>query len=159
MGSNHSVRDGSILVGVLAALGAVVADAASTSTVVRSVQRVRRGFGVAFRASTLAPTLQWWTRAVSESRLYGWFSGEGVATILVIDLRETYTFGPILGVLHRVSGLLARWYPGSSLSVGHDAIARLWVIAGDAHVVKVVAALLTPPAPPGVDEDETDTEA
>ncbi len=52
-----------------------------------------------------------WTR---ESFLYRWLTAEPDPEVIVIDLRETYTVGPILAVLDRVIAVLSRGWDTAS---------------------------------------------
>jgi hypothetical protein len=52
-----------------------------------------------------------WTR---ESSLYRWLTAEPDPEVIVIDLRETYTVGPLLALFDRVVGTLSRgWHTAS----------------------------------------------
>lgn len=65
----------------------------------------RRGAAVWHRSASHSRTygVAGWVRtAVGNSWLYGWLTAEPEAEVVVIDLRETKTVGPVLGVLDRV---------------------------------------------------------
>ncbi len=98
----------------------------------------------AFRASvvaTIGTVLARWVRA---SALYRWFTAEPDPEVIVIDLRETYTVGPLLAVLDRITDALSSgWHTartGSLTDTTRDAFRK--------HPIRTVAlvalaALLT----------------
>jgi hypothetical protein len=63
--------------------------------------------------SGLARVAAWVRRLVTESWLYRWLTAEPDPDVVVIDLRETRTAGPILAVLDRVIGFAAGALPAS----------------------------------------------
>ena len=78
-----------------------------------------RGSGLA----TIAIVLAQWVRT---SFLYRWLTAEPDPEVIVIDLRETYTVGPILALFDRVVGTLSRgWHTASIESLAqatHEAL-------------------------------------
>ncbi|MFW5956632.1 MAG: hypothetical protein ACOCQY_04440 [Halorhabdus sp.] len=105
----------------------------------------------ALLGSALRVVIDW----ISASWLYRWLTAEPDPDVIVIDLRETVTVGPILAVLERAIALLARGRGSSrSYSVGTaivDGVATssIW----ESRTVQLAVALLEPPAPP---EDRQD---
>ena len=57
-------------------------------------------------------------RAVSESALYGWLTAEPDPDVIVIDLRETRTVGPVIRIIDRVFAALAASTPSSRVARG-----------------------------------------
>jgi len=71
------------------------------STVAVFAGRVTSVFGHATRTSETSELLRLYGRWVRGSWLYRWFTAEPDSDVIVIDLRETYTVGPILDALDR----------------------------------------------------------
>ena len=89
-------------------------------------------------------------RTLRSSRLYAWLTAEPDPEVIVIDLRETYTVGPIIGVLDRLAPVVERIWRGS---YAHTAIEKLrasskraWLV--DSKTVRLLRAALEPPEPP-----------
>lgn len=91
-----------------------------------SVVRVTRG---------IESTLGRWGRG---SRLVQWFLAEPDPEVIVIDLRETYTVGPLLRVLDRVAAIASRIDDRTGIS---DGVSRLAAIVTSAPLV-VLGVLL-----------------
>lgn len=71
-----------------------------------------RNFAGHSRVVSLARSFSDWVRG---SFLYRWLTKEPDPEVIVIDLRETYTVGPIIWVLNRVIERLAPWWRASGL--------------------------------------------
>lgn len=83
------------------------------STTVRLLRQSRQWFStVAERATTTAQTL------VSGSFIYRWLTAEPDPEVIVIDLRETWTVGPVIAVVDR---LLAAFTEGTQTSTVAEA--------------------------------------
>jgi len=88
----------------------------------------------------------WITAVVHESALFQWLTAEPEPDVIVIDLRETWTVGPIIGLLDRVITALAaatadsRLVEGAEHAVAHTRETPLRVAGG--VVVGVSVALL-----------------
>lgn len=91
--------------------------ALSSSTAGRAFQRVARAAGAAANESRVADAVRWGERAVRTSWLYRWLTAEPEADVVVIDLRETMTVGPILLLIERVVGPPAGSWEESRISV------------------------------------------
>ena len=126
---------------VLATLRAILA--AAMAAVQRAVQ-----------ASTIVQmgtTVGRWAR---HSFLYRWLTAEPDPEVIVIDLRETYTVGPVLAILDRLTGPLGRSYRQSRLHGLETRIAELSVQAADTRIGQVLGRLLAPPEPPETPGEE-----
>lgn len=77
--------------------------------------RLSAFLSTALRASGLAALGTALARWVRASFLYRWLTAEPNPEIVVIDLRETYTVGPILAVLDRIIGVLAGGWETASI--------------------------------------------
>lgn len=73
-------------------------------------------FGTAVAASALTGFARQVARWTRESFLYRWLTAEPDPDVVAIDLRETYTVGPIIAVLDRIVTALAG--TGQAASVG-----------------------------------------
>lgn len=88
--------------------------AVASSLLVRSLQRLEGQADDTFEGSTLAGVWKTIGRWIRGSWLYRWLTAEPDPEVVVIDLRETYTVGPIIAVLGRVGGVVARWWSGTT---------------------------------------------
>lgn len=96
-----------------------------------------------------------------ESYLYRWLTKEPDPEIIVIDLRETYTVGPIIAILDHLVDRVADfedriapyWY-GSTLNQGFDWSSHQLHRLADTQAGRTLIALLEPPEPP--DEEDQD---
>lgn len=98
MSDRSSPRATSTVVAVWQRLIAVLSTA-TDAWFERRVQPLARGFGTAMTRSGLASIgarLAQWIRA---SFIYRWLTAEPDPEVIVIDLRETYTVGPLLTAL------------------------------------------------------------
>ncbi|WP_217630138.1 hypothetical protein [Halorientalis regularis] len=92
-----------------------MSDWAANTRMARSLDRLSDRFAVATaksRVSGAAATVGDWVRA---SWCYRWLTAEPDPEVIVIDLRETYTVGPIIRVLDRVVDPLAESWDGSAV--------------------------------------------
>ena len=84
--------------------------ALATATVTAGFRRAGASLATAARNSALARSTDFVGRAVRASWLYRWFTAEPDPDVVVVDLRETVTVGPILLLLDRVlDPLTANW--------------------------------------------------
>ncbi|WP_153952543.1 hypothetical protein [Halosegnis longus] len=84
-----------------------------------------------------------------DSRLYRWLSAEPDPTVVTIDLRETYTIGPILRLLERVvTPIAARWEQSRLKEVTTALSERGQRFAESSRTVELLARLFVPPEPP-----------
>lgn len=102
------------------------------------------------------------TTVVQHSFLYRWLTAEPDPEVVVIDLRETRTVGPIIASLDRVVATLAPCYRQSRLKRGVDTLAGLAARAADTRPGRVLVTLFEPPEPPeqssAEDRDESSTD-
>jgi hypothetical protein len=88
-----------------------------------------------------------WTRA---SFCYRWLTKEPEPDVVVIDLRETYTVGPLIALLDRLAPTIERTWRGSRAYRLTDALqtsSKLEWIA-DSRTVQLLAAAVEPPELP-----------
>lgn len=124
---------------------AAVETAANRSALASVGSSLERGYE-ASRLSAAAATLSTWVR---NSWLYGWLTAEPEPDVIVIDLRETRTIGPVISVLDRVvprAASAARESAAWSLSErAYGAVARPMA---ESRVLRWCVAVLEPPEPP-----------
>ena len=135
MGESSS-REGS----VAAHLYSTVSDWAADSRIARSIDALSDRIAIASAESRVGgavATLGDWVRA---SWSYRWLTAEPDPDVIVIDLRETYTVGPIIGVLDRVVDPLADAWEGSAVETTLSGIADAPVRA--LGIVVAVAVLV-----------------
>ena len=86
--------------------------------------------------------------------LWNWLTAEPDPDVIVIDLRETLTVGPIIAVLDWVVGHLTRRYRGSTLErVLMGISARLRWVADRTGLSTLAARLFSVPEPPERDRE------
>lgn len=96
--------------------------------------------------------------AVRGSTLYRWLTTEPEPDVVVIDLRETRTVGPVLALLDRIFDVVIPYWRASALKRGLDRLVALGDRAADTRLGAAVARVLEPPSPPANDEhDESGT--
>jgi len=133
---DQSIRDGS----VVAKLYSTVCDWAGNSRIAQSLDALSGRLSVAAtesRITSTAATVSDWARA---SWCYRWLTAEPDPDVIVIDLRETYTVGPIISVLDRVVDPLADAWAGSTVETTLSGIADAPVRA--LGIVVAVAVLV-----------------
>ena len=144
------IADGSALVGhVRAALTQLRAWVAA-SWIANTSTTITNGLAIAADASALAGGVRALARWTRQSYLYRWLTKEPEPDVVVIDLRETYTVGPVIALLDRLTPLLGRTWRGSRAShlVEHlrTSPKRRWV--EKSRTLQLLAAALEPPEPP-----------
>lgn len=95
-------------------------------------------------------------RVISGSYLYRWLTAEPDPEVIVIDLRETHTVGPVISLLDSILDALAPGYRQSRLADGVNAVAALGAAAADTRPGRVLAALFEPPESPEHRNEECD---
>jgi len=127
-------------------------DQSRTARVLRAVEErvtgAREGSVLVEAAESLASRAE---RVVRHSYGYRWLTAEPDPSVVVIDLRKTYTVGPFVRVLERVVDPIERAWEGSRLesvtvAVG-SALSGSWT-------GRLLITLLEPPEPPANDTDE-----
>lgn len=124
--------------------------------------RVRKTLTAARESSTAVGLVQ---RAeqrgatiVRGSWLYRWLTAEPEPTVVTIDLRETYTVGPILKLLERViTPIAARWEQSRLNEVTTAVSERGQRFAESSRLVGLLAWLFVPPEPPEDRDRNEDT--
>ena len=122
----------------------------AASWLARTGTALADGLTTAADASALAKgtrTLARWTR---QSSCYRWLTEEPDPDVIVIDLRETYTVGPVIALLDRLAPVAERTWRGS---YAHTAIEKLrasskraWLV--DSKTLQLLRAALEPPEQP-----------
>jgi hypothetical protein len=75
----------------------------------------RNTMGRLIDTSRLADGGRWIAATARRSALYRWLTAEPDPDVIVIDLRETWTVGPVIAVLDRVISAVSRGAEGSTL--------------------------------------------
>lgn len=70
---------------------------------------------------------------VRGSYLYRWLTAEPEPEVIVIDLRETWTVGPVIMVLEWVSGYVERAADGSGVVAGFEGL-YVWTLNAPLHM-------------------------
>ena len=84
-----------------------MSQARENSTIVTAARELGNKLGVALDRSRLTGAGETLERWVRESFLFRWLTAEPDPAVIVVDLRETYTVGPILAGLDRAGAFLA----------------------------------------------------
>jgi hypothetical protein len=123
--------------------------------------------GAALRNSRLRRVRDWLTRAESgaedaapgrvgtairSSWLYRWLTADPDPDVIVIDLRETRTVGPVIELLDRTIELATPYWRASRLHDGAVALARAGDRLAETRVGRVLARVFVPPEPAENDE-------
>lgn len=137
MTDQPSPRETSVFLTLYQRLLAGVAHA-EDAWVVRTGRRLSQGLTQAAAASHLAgfgALVGQWVRG---SMLYRWLTAEPDPDVIVIDLRETYTVGPLLAILDWVLGPLPAAWRSASVGAGVRTVQRE-LRAQPIRVVSIVA--------------------
>jgi hypothetical protein len=125
--------------------------ASRTSRVLGALREVHTRLTTSVERSRLAgtvdhvgTTLATWVRG---SWLYGWLTAEPDPDIIVIDLRETYTVGPVIAVIDRLAGWVGPRWRDSALQ-RRVQTATTWIgrTVATSWTGRVLAVILVPPA-------------
>jgi hypothetical protein len=122
------------------------------------VLAVPSALGRAVAHARVTAGLQTFRRWGRHSFLYRWLTKEPDPEVVVIDLRETYTVGPLIAVLDRLAGPLGRSYRQSGLGRLVDGLARVGGRLADTRVGRALGRALAPPEPPA-EAQESDSPA
>lgn len=90
-------------------------------------------------------------RIARQSFLFQWLTKEPEPEVIVIDLRETRTVGPVIGLLDWSTARVRPYWEETTLKTGMEHLVALGERAADTRVGSMLVRLLTPPEPP---EDE-----
>jgi hypothetical protein len=90
-------------------------------------------------------------RWLSGSALYRWLTAEPEPDVIVIDLRETWTVGPLLKLLDGLISWVLPYWRTSRVSAGVDALVELTARAAETRYGQAIASVLAPPDPPADD--------
>ena len=119
-------------------------NARNQSTMVRLLAGVSRRLEAAARRSRVATVGRTLRRYVTASWCYRWLTSEPDPDVIVIDLRETKTVGPIIARIDRLLASLQRGLPSSTAANGAAAVAAFVrdrpVVAGSLFVLPATAA-------------------
>jgi hypothetical protein len=144
------IADGSTLVGLVHAAVTQLRAWVAASWIVTTGTTITNALATAADASVLAAAVRTNVYWIRHSFLYRWLTKEPEPNVVVIDLRETYTVGPLIALLDRLAPALGRTSRGSRayrLSEELRTSSKLdWVT--DSRVVQLLAAALEPPEPP-----------
>lgn len=86
--------------------------------------------------------------AVRNSYLYRWLTKEPEPEVIVIDLRETYTVGPIIALLDRLVEWIAPYWRESTPKRALDELVDVGERAAETRAGQLLGKLLAPPEPP-----------
>ncbi|WP_435063670.1 hypothetical protein [Halobaculum sp. EA56] len=111
---------------------------------------VRAGRTLRDRAadSTLATLGRRLASGARNSFVYRWLTKEPEPEVIVIDLRETWTVGPVIALLDRLVEWVVPYWRGSRLKRGLDRTAALGERAADTRAGRLLVRVLEPPEPP-----------
>lgn len=98
---------------------AVGVESSTTGRLVRTIGAILDAATRSSRTRAILATVAVWTR---HAWLYRWLTAEPEPDVVVIDLRETWTVGPIVEILDRVIEAIAPAQSGSTLLSGARAL-------------------------------------
>lgn len=93
--------------------------------------------------------------AVRDSFLYTWLTAEPEPEVIVIDLRETWTVGPIIALVDRVVAWLAPYWHTSTPKRAVDELIALGERVAETQVGQLLLTVLAPPEPPATNDAES----
>jgi hypothetical protein len=118
------------------------------SGIVSTVRRVWTGelnpADNARSAQVIERGAQWLTGSI----LYRWLTAEPEPDVIVIDLRETWTVGPLLDLLDRLLLWVLPYWEASRVSDGVGTLIRLVERAAATRYGQAIVSVLAPPKPP-----------
>ncbi|WP_143920326.1 hypothetical protein [Halorhabdus utahensis] len=101
-------------------------------------------FGAGRRSSAACRLFRTIQRFLRHSPIYRWLTSEPDADVIVIDLRETVTVGPVLRLVQPLGSILSQWYRGSRLAPG-DGPGGLTTTAANSRTAQVLQTVFEPP--------------
>jgi hypothetical protein len=150
------IADGSALVGAICTIAIQLRAWVAASWFVRTGASVTSGLATVMKASLLAEGVRanvYWLR---NSALYRWLTTEPEAEVVVIDLRETYTVGPLVALLDRLVPVFGQIWHGSYthrlVEAFRTGSSGAWIT--DSRTVQLLADALEPPDAPGEGRQE-----
>ncbi|WP_435176503.1 hypothetical protein [Halorussus sp. AFM4] len=122
----------------------------ATTWFVRTGVALSNGLAAAVDTSALAKggrAVMGWLR---QSFLYRWLTKEPEPDVIVIDLRETYTVGPLIALLDRLVPTVDRMWRGSLAARATSRLQTtpIWAWLSESRTVQLLRAALEPPEPP-----------
>ena len=90
---------------------------------------------------------------VRRSYLYRWLTKEPEPEVVVIDLRETWTVGPVIAAIDHFLTRVEPYWTQSAVKTALDRLAAAGERAADTRAGRLLAAILTPPEPPESERD------
>lgn len=110
---------------------------------------LRSTLETAASTSGIATATKILARYVRHSFLYRWLTTEPDPDVIVIDLRETYTVGPLIALLDRLALFLVRTWRGSLTRRSTERVrtATIWAWVAESRTIRLLAAALEPPEP------------
>jgi hypothetical protein len=141
------IADGSTLVELVHATITHLRAWVAASWLANTSTTVRNGLETATRASLLAEAVRTNVYWIRHSVCYRWLTKDPDPDVIVIDLRETYTVGPLIALFDRLAPTIERTWRGSRAYRLTDALqtsSKLEWIA-DSRTVQLLAAAVEPP--------------
>lgn len=124
--------------------------ATANSTVIAIYRRLSEAIASSHLAGT-SPRLQ---AIIRQSFIYRWLTKEPDPEVIVIDLRDTWTVGPIIGVLDRIITWIQPYWASSVANQTVEWSGRLLSTLANTWTGTRIVQLLEPPEP----SDEVDEE-
>ena len=121
-----------------------VPDAVQASRAYRALTTVRDRLPAMIGASRLADLGKYTTNAVTKSWFYRWLTKEPEPEVIVIDLRETWTVGPIIAILDWIIDSSASAYRNSRLRHAVTGVEKRLYRAPIRYLSVAVLAILIP---------------
>lgn len=125
----------------VALLRRVYVDLLASPRISSGAERFATGFDRAYVTSVARR----FARAARLSYLYRWFTAEPDPDVIVIDLRETYTVGPVIALLDSLFDWLAPGWQHSSCKRVTDGVTTVTVWAARTRAGRTIVRFLEPP--------------
>lgn len=126
------------------------------SVLLKVISRANTRLRIGYSTSRIHRGLVGLGQVTRSSYLYRWLTSEPEPEVIVIDLRETYTAGPVIAAIDGIGAIVAPWYRHSRLARSIHLLDSQLTRLGDSRLGNMLKALFEPPEPP--DEDTTTPE-
>jgi hypothetical protein len=107
--------------------------------------------------STIQTTSTQLTHAVEKSFLYRWLTTDSEPNVIIIDLQETWTLGPVLGLLNHLMDKCRPYWRESFLETALAGVSTIIKNTGETRIGQFLSRVLLPPesASPADEQEES----
>lgn len=142
------IADGSTLVRLVRAIETQLRAWVAASWLASTSKTITNAFEVATDTSGVAGSFRAIARWTRHSFLYQWLTTEPDPDVVVIDLRETYTVGPVIALLDRVQPTVESAWRTSSTRGLTTKFTKKRPCFENSRTLQLLVAALEPPKSP-----------